>query len=54
MFSRRLDAFPYRVTLHWWVFLYTGILALLIALAAVSIQTLRAAGRNPAEALKYE
>jgi len=51
---RWLEAFPYRVPLHWWVFLYTGVLALLIALAAVSIQTLRAANKNPGESLKYE
>ncbi len=54
LISKWLEGFPYRVTLHWWVFLYTGILALVIALAAVSIQTLRAAGKNPSESLKYE
>jgi len=54
LISRWLDAFPYRVTLHWWVFIYTGVLALLIALAAVSIQTLSAAHKNPSESLKYE
>jgi len=54
LIRRWLENFPYRVTLHWWVFLYTGILALVIALAAVSIQTLRAATKNPAESLKYE
>ena len=54
LISKWLEGFPYQVQLHWWVFLYTGLLALVLALAAVSIQTLRAAGRNPAEALKYE
>ncbi len=54
LISKWLEGFPYRLSMHWWVFLYTGILALVIALAAVSIQTLRAAGKNPAEALKYE
>lgn len=49
-----LETFPYRVPLHWWVFLYTGILAIAIALAAVSIQTLRAANKNPSESLKDE
>jgi len=51
---RWLEAFPYQVSLHWWVFLYTGLLALVLALAAVSIQTLRAANSNPTESLKYE
>jgi len=54
LINKWLEGFPYRVSLHWWVFLYTGVLALVIALAAVSIQTLRAAGKNPAEAIKYE
>lgn len=54
LIRRWLEAFPYRVPLHWWVFIYTGVLALLIALLAVSIQTLRAANKNPSESLKYE
>lgn len=54
LIRRWLEAFPYRVALHWWVFLYTGALALIIALAAVSIQTLSAANKNPGESLKYE
>lgn len=40
--------------MHWWIFLYTRILALLVALAAVSIQTLKAANSNPTESLRYE
>ena len=51
---RWLDSFPYQVPLHWWVFLYTGIVALVVSLAAVSIQTLKAANNNPTESLKYE
>jgi putative ABC transport system permease protein len=54
LIRRWIEAFPYQVPLHWWVFLYTGILALVIALAAVSIQTLRASNSNPTESLKYE
>jgi len=54
LIERWLDGFPYRVSLHWWVFLYTGIIALAIGLLAVSIQTFRAANGNPAESLKYE
>jgi putative ABC transport system permease protein len=54
LIRRWLEAFPYQIPLHWWVFLYTGVLAFAIALAAVSIQTLRAANSNPTESLKYE
>ena len=52
--SSWLEAFSYQLPIRWWVFPVTGILALAIALAAVSIQTLSAANRNPSESLKYE
>jgi len=54
LIRRWLEAFPYQVPLHLWVFFYTGLIALVVALAAVSIQTLRAAIKNPAESIKYE
>lgn len=54
LIRRWLEAFPYQVSLHWWVFIFTGLIALVLALAAVSIQTLRAANKNPTESLKYE
>ncbi|MFH0759441.1 MAG: FtsX-like permease family protein, partial [Bacteroidota bacterium] len=49
-----LDSYPYRIPILWWVFPVAGILALILALAAVSIQTIRAANRNPSHSLKYE
>jgi len=54
LIRRWLEAFPYQVSLHWWIFVLTGLIALVLALAAVSIQTLRAANKNPGESLKYE
>ena len=54
LIRRWLEAFPYQVSLHWWIFVLTGLIALVLALAAVSIQTLRAANKNPSESLKYE
>lgn len=52
--SNWLESYPYQLPIQWWVFPATGMLALAVALAAVSIQTLTAANRNPSEALKYE
>jgi putative ABC transport system permease protein len=49
-----LDKFAYRTELSWWVFASVGILILGIALITVSYQSLRAATRNPVEALRYE
>ena len=46
--------FAYRTTLSWWIFVLAGIIALAIALITVSLQSWRAATRNPVEALRYE
>jgi hypothetical protein len=52
--SRYLADYSYRVTLHWWVFGLTGLAALVIALATVSFQALKAALSNPVKTLKTE
>jgi len=49
-----LKNFAYKTTISWWIFGLSGILALGIALLTVSWQSLRAATRNPVEALQYE
>ena len=51
---RWLESFAYKTNLSWWIFVLTGLLALGIALLAVSWQSWRAATRNPVEALRYE
>lgn len=49
-----LKNFPYRVGVSWLVFIVAGIAALLIALATVGFQSVRAARANPADSLRYE
>jgi len=49
-----LQNFVYRINISWWVFVIAGILAFIIALLTVSLQALKAARTNPAEALRYE
>jgi putative ABC transport system permease protein len=49
-----LRNFAYRIELSWWMFILASVLALLIALLTVSIQTIKAALKNPADALRYE
>jgi len=49
-----LQDFAYRISIHWWVFVIAGILAIFIALATVGYQALRAALNNPAKSLRTE
>jgi ABC-type antimicrobial peptide transport system permease subunit len=49
-----LEQYPYRVTLQWWVFPLTGVVALVFALLIVSTQAFRAARNNPAQSLRSE
>lgn len=49
-----LADFAYRIRIHWWVFGGAGLAALLIALATVSLQTIRAALSNPVKNLRSE
>ncbi len=49
-----LGKFAYKTSLSWWIFALAGLLALAIALLTVSLQSWKAATRNPVEALRYE
>ncbi|WP_323756009.1 ABC transporter permease [Roseivirga sp.] len=49
-----LDNFAYRVAISWWVFGLVGLLVTMVALIAISWQTLRVAYLNPIDSLRYE
>jgi len=49
-----LQDFAYRITIGWWVFLFAGITALMIALLTVSFQAIKAAVTNPVNSLRSE
>ena len=49
-----LQNFAYRINQAWWMFVIAAILALVISILVVSLQTVRAALRNPTDSLKYE
>ncbi len=49
-----LENFAFRIDMPWWVFLLAGLLALLIALVTVGLQSFRAAVANPVNALRNE
>lgn len=52
--NRWLENFAYHITIQWWMFALAAFLTLIIALATISFQAIRAAVANPVEALKYE
>jgi len=49
-----LQHYVYRITISWWIFLLAGLLAVIIALATVSFQAIKAAIANPVKALRSE
>ena len=54
LMNRWLQDFAYHVNVSWWIFVTAGGVALLIALTAVSYQTVKAVLSNPVNAIKYE
>ena len=52
--SRWLESFSYRSPIPWWIFPAAGLLALLISLLTVSLQTLKAALADPVRSLRHE
>jgi putative ABC transport system permease protein len=49
-----LQDFAYRISVDGWVFALAGMITILVALLAVSFQTIKAAFANPVESLKNE
>jgi len=49
-----LSSFSYRISLRIWYFIGAGTIALFVAMLTVGSQAIRAANRNPVEALKEE
>lgn len=49
-----LEGFAYKTAIEWWVYLLAGMLAIIVALATISSQAVRAALVNPVKSLKSE
>jgi ABC-type antimicrobial peptide transport system permease subunit len=49
-----LRGFAYRIELGWEIFVFSAVVALVIAVGTVSYQALKAATANPVKALRYE
>lgn len=49
-----LQDFAYRISISWWIFVFAGVLALVIAFTTVSFQAIKAALTNPVKSLRSE
>ncbi|MBS1596932.1 MAG: ABC transporter permease [Bacteroidetes bacterium] len=49
-----LEDFAYRIDIKWWVFLLSGIIAILITIITVSMRAIKAALANPVKSLRTE
>ncbi|SEI82092.1 ABC-type transport system, involved in lipoprotein release, permease component [Dyadobacter koreensis] len=54
LMQKWLDNYTYRIEISGWIFILVGCFAVLIALATVSFQSIRAALMNPVKSLKSE
>jgi len=52
--NKWLQDFAFRIDITLWPFLVSGLIALIIAIATVSYQSIKAAIANPVDSLKYE
>lgn len=52
--NKWIENFAYRIDITWWMFALAGLLAILIALATISFQAIKAAVANPVKSLRTE
>ncbi len=52
--NKWLQNFAYRIDVRWWVFAVAGLLSVIIALATVSFQAIKASIANPVKSLRTE
>ncbi len=49
-----LQSYAYRTEITWWIFAFSGLMAIMIAIVTVSFQAIKAAISNPVESLRSE
>ena len=52
--NKWLQDYVYRIDISWWIFITGGVASIIIALATVSFQAIKAAVSNPVESLRTE
>jgi len=54
MLNKWLQNYEYRISLSWWMFAFSALITVIIALATVSYQAIKAALANPVKSLRSE
>jgi putative ABC transport system permease protein len=49
-----LEGYVYRISIHWWIFMGAGVIAMSIALVTVSFHAIKAGNANPVKSLRTE
>ena len=52
--NKWLQDFAYKININWAVFLFAGVMVILIAMATISFQAIKAAIANPVKSLRSE
>jgi putative ABC transport system permease protein len=52
--NKWLDDFAYRINISWWVFVISGVIAIVIAFATICFQAIKASLANPVKSLRTE
>jgi len=52
--NKWLHNYAYRIHMHWWIFAFSGVFAVFIAVVTISYQTIKAATANPVKSLRSE
>ncbi len=52
--NKWLESYTYRTPIHFWIFILTGVLTLLITFITIGWQSWKSASMNPVEALRFE
>jgi len=54
LMSRWLNEFAFRININWWVFALSAVVAVIIAMATICLQVVKAAIANPVQSLRTE
>jgi putative ABC transport system permease protein len=54
LMNKWLLDFASRISISWWIFVFAGIIALIIAFVTISFQSIKAANANPVKSLRSE